>query len=155
VNECERIADQLRRSMDGDAWHGPALRELLKDVPPATAARKPARSAHSIWEILLHVTAWTDAVRRRLLGDPSRLTPEEDWPAVGNPTAAAWIAARDRLEQAHRRLLEEIANVPLDRLDQPIVPGASSVYVTLHGLVQHHLYHAGQIALLKKIVGVR
>jgi hypothetical protein len=40
-----------------------------------------------------------------------------------------------------------------DRLDEPIIAGMSSIYVTLHGVVQHHLYHAGQIAMLKKAGG--
>jgi uncharacterized damage-inducible protein DinB len=155
MNEPERIADHMQRAMDGNAWHGPALREVLQGVTPETAAARPIAGAHSIWELLLHVTAWTRAIRRRLNGDPARLPPEEDWPPVPQPSATAWKAALDQLEQAHQELLSELARLPADRLDQPIIPDMPSVYVSLHGLVQHHLYHAGQIALLKKAVSAQ
>jgi uncharacterized damage-inducible protein DinB len=155
MSECARIADQLRRALDGAAWHGPALRELLKGVSAATAAARPIPDVHSIWEIVLHISAWTEAVRRRLLGERAELSPEEDWPAVGEASAAAWGTAQERLGQAQERLLEELGRVPAERLDAPIVQGMPSVYVTLHGLVQHHLYHAGQIAVLKKAAGLR
>jgi uncharacterized damage-inducible protein DinB len=155
MSEWARIADQLRRALDGGAWHGPALRELLKGVSAATAAARPVPGVHSIWEIVLHMTAWTEAVRRRLLGERAELPPEEDWPAVGEAGEAAWGRAQERLGQAQERLLEELGRQPAERLDEPIVPGLASVYVTLHGLVQHHLYHAGQIAVLKKAAGPR
>jgi uncharacterized damage-inducible protein DinB len=150
MSEGEQIADQLRRAMEGEAWHGPALRELLNGVSAPMAIAKPVPGVHSIWEILLHVTAWTEAVRRRLQGERAQLTPEEDWPAIGDTGAAAWSTTLNRLAQAHQRLLHELGQLPPDRLEEPIVQGMSSVYVTLHGLVQHHLYHAGQIAVLKK-----
>jgi uncharacterized damage-inducible protein DinB len=153
MNECQRLADQLRRAMEGDAWHGPALRELLQGVSPELAAGRPIPGLHSIWEIVLHIAAWTEAVRRRLHGDPARLTPEEDWPALAAPTELAWQAALDRLAQAQRALVDELAGLSPDRLDEPIAAGMSSIYVTLHGVVQHHLYHAGQIAMMKKASG--
>ena len=150
VSETQRIADQLRRTMDGDAWHGPAVREVLKGVAAAQAAARPVPGGHSIWETVLHIAAWTNAVRRRLLGDPAKLPPEEDWPAVPAPTEQAWTAALEHLAQAQQALLDEVAKVSPQQLDQPIIQGMSSIYVTLHGLAQHHAYHAGQIALLKK-----
>jgi uncharacterized damage-inducible protein DinB len=155
VSEPERIVDQLRRAMDGQAWHGPALRELLQGVSPDMAAAKPIPGAHSIWEILLHITAWTEVVRRRLQGDRAQLSSEENWPTIEETSEAAWNTALDRLEQAHQHLLHDLEQLSPTRLDEPIGQGRSSVYVTLHGLVQHHLYHAGQIALLKRAASPR
>lgn len=150
MSEPERIVDQLRRAMDGPAWHGPALQELLKGVSPEMAAATPIPGAHSIWELLLHITAWTEAVRRRLQGDRARLSPAEDWPTIEETSEAAWNTALDRLEQAHQHLLRDVEQLSPTRLDESIGQDGLSVYVTLHGLVQHHLYHAGQIALLKR-----
>jgi uncharacterized damage-inducible protein DinB len=153
MTECERIADQLRRAMDGGAWHGPAVRELLKEMPASTAAAKPIPGGHSIWEIVLHVAAWTSAVRRRLHGEQADLPPEEDWPAIHETGPEAWAAALGKLEDEHRRLLHDLEQLDVGRLDEPIVPGKSSVYMHLQGLAQHHTYHAGQIALLRKAAG--
>ena len=62
----------------------------------------------------------------------------------------AWEKAKAALDRGHRALVEAVVRVPESRLDEPILEGMSSVYVTLHGVIQHDLYHAGQIAILKK-----
>jgi uncharacterized damage-inducible protein DinB len=121
------------------------------DVQAATA--RPTPNAHTIWEILLHLSASAERVLSRLRGEGRTLSPEQDWPAP--PPASdldAWEADIRRLAKVHRELIEELSTLEDSRLDAPIVPGFSSVYVTLHGLVQHNLYHGGQIALLKKAV---
>jgi uncharacterized damage-inducible protein DinB len=151
VNELQRIQDQIARSLDGEAWHGPALMEVLSGVDARTAMARPIPNAHTIWEILLHVSASAELVLARLRGEARTLSPEEDWPAP--PAVAgqdAWEADVRRLAEAHRELIEALSALDASRLDVPIVPGFSSVYVTLHGLVQHNVYHAGQSALIVK-----
>ena len=152
MTESARIREQLRRSLEGEAWHGPAVYEVLKGVSAKAAAARPIAQAHSIWEIVLHVTVWVEQIRARLLGDAAReLPPERDWPPQPKkPTAAAWAELQDRLRKAHAALDKDIAKLDDARMDEPILEGFSSVYVTLHGLVQHNLYHAGQVAVLKK-----
>lgn len=151
MSEMARIRDQLRRSLEGEAWHGPALLEVLAGVDASIAATRPLPAAHSIWEIVLHVTATADLVLARLDGEPRTLSPEEDWP-VPPPAAGeeAWQAAVERLRRVHAALLDALSRRPDDDLDAPVVPGFSSLYHTLHGLVQHNLYHAGQMVLLAK-----
>jgi uncharacterized damage-inducible protein DinB len=153
VKESERICDQLNRSLDGQAWHGPALFELLKDVTAERAASRPVPHAHTIWEILLHVTVWVEQIRARLRGDDNRkdIPPHEDWPPQPDyPDDTAWKSLWSRLKVAQEALAADLAGLEDTRLDQPVLDGFSSTYATLHGLVQHNLYHAGQIALLKK-----
>ena len=154
MTEVARILDQSRRTFDGEAWHGPSVAATLKDVTASQAAARPFASAHSIWELVLHIGAWEQACKRRLLGDPAQLSDEEDWPAVTDTSEAAWRQTKKELTDNHQELLEAIAAVDESRLDQRINsdPGAegSSVYVTLHGVIQHNLYHLGQIAILKR-----
>ena len=147
-SEIDHILDQLQRSFTANAWHGPAVLEVLAGVDADAARRRPIRGAHSTLEIVFHMTAWKDIVRRRLEGDKFDITPEMDWPQPGEG-AAAWEGARASLDRAHARLLEVIARFDPARLDQPPA-GGSSAYVLMHGIIQHDLYHAGQIALLRK-----
>jgi uncharacterized damage-inducible protein DinB len=151
MSEIQRIEDQLRRAFEGDAWHGPAVRELLGDVTATKAAARPLSEAHNIWEIVLHIATWEAVVRRRLQGEAvADLPPEQDWPPVQETTEAAWHKAMDDLYRGHRALREAIARSGERRLAE-IVPGKEhSVYHMLHGVIQHDLYHAGQIAVLKK-----
>jgi uncharacterized damage-inducible protein DinB len=150
MSEVARIEDQLKRAFEGQAWHGPALQELLSGVTAERAAAKPLASAHSIWEIVLHIAAWEAAVRRRLAGERAELPAEEDWPPVNDTGEAAWKSALESLEKGHKQLRQTISSLPDSRLEEPIIEGMTSVYNTLHGVIQHDLYHAGQIALLKK-----
>jgi uncharacterized damage-inducible protein DinB len=150
MNEVERIHDQLARAFAGGAWHGPALRELLADVTSGVAARRVLPRAHTIWEIVLHIAAWERAALGRLEGKPMKLSPDEDWPPVRQTSEQAWGATLEMLEEGHRRLAGAVAALGEADLDR-IVPGKEySVYFLLHGIVQHDLYHAGQIALLQK-----
>lgn len=153
MNELERIGDQLRRSFEGGAWHGPSVMEVLKNVTAQDAAARPIPGAHSIWELTLHIAAWERAGLRRLGGDRAELPDEEDWAPVSETTEDMWQRVKTKLIEVHQELLRAIASVDQSRLDQEIVSGMSSVYITLHGVVQHNIYHAGQIALLKRALG--
>jgi uncharacterized damage-inducible protein DinB len=124
--------------------------ELLADVTAAEAAARPLARAHSIWELALHIAAWENAARRRLTGDRAELPTAEDWPALLETGEAAWQEALQFLKTNHQELRAEIARLTDAELRKPILEGMSSIYGTLHGVIQHDLYHAGQIALLKK-----
>ena len=154
TSEVERIREQFRRAFDGDAWHGPSLLKILEGVTAQQAAAHPIPGAHSIWELSLHIAAWERACKRRLAGDPAQLTDAEDWEPITDTSEAAWENTKQKLIDNHRELLDAIAKVDESRLSELIIKNPdvsySSVYVTLHGVVQHDLYHAGQIAMLKK-----
>lgn len=156
MTEVERIRNQFQRAFDGEAWHGPSVLSLLDGVTAEQAAAHPVPGAHSIWELTLHIAAWEDACRRRLEGDPAQLADEENFPPVTDTSQGAWDNAKTKLIDVHRRLLDAIAATDDSRLDEPIIDSAettfSTAYVTLHGGVQHSLYHAGQIAILKKAI---
>ncbi len=150
MGESGRIGDQLKRALEGPAWHGPALLDVLDGVGAAQACRRPIANAHTIWEIVLHIPVWDDAVRRRALGEKVEVTPAQDWPAVADTSEAAWRRAVEGLKVSHRALRAVVGAFDETRLGQPLVPGGNSGYVQFHGAVQHDLYHAGQIAVLRK-----
>lgn len=150
MTEIERIVDQLNRAIEGEAWHGPAVMEILKGISAPEAAVRRFESAHSIWELALHIEAWLRACRRRLEGDRAQLADAEDWPPLTNSDERAWEQTRRSIKEAAGDLASAISCLDDSQLDQPIIEGMSSVYVTLHGVIQHSLYHAGQIAILKK-----
>jgi uncharacterized damage-inducible protein DinB len=155
MSEAVRIADQLRRAFDGEAWHGDSLFEILNGVTAAQAAARPIAGAHTIWELVLHIAAWDGAVlRRRIGGVAVTLSDAENFPAVTDASEAAWRESLAQVRRVHENLVKTVADLPDSRLyDQ--VPGKEGAHYTfsymLHGVVQHELYHAGQIALLKKL----
>lgn len=150
MSETQRIVDQLDRAMNGEAWHGPHLEELLKDVSAAQAAAYPVHGAHSIWELVNHIAAWNLILASRASGIAVNVTTEQDWPPVTDTSAASWKKALETLRSARAELSGNVEKMTDAQLDN-IAPGKDhTLYVMLHGGVQHDLYHAGQIAVLKK-----
>jgi uncharacterized damage-inducible protein DinB len=150
-SESALIADQLRRAFEGDAWHGPALLEQLEDVDARTAAAKLLPEIHSIWELVLHVAAWDAAGCRRLGGETVQLTGTANFPVVPKPTDAAWRKAVAEAKRTHDLLVKTVAALPDSRLRERVPGKRYDFYFMLHGIAQHELYHAGQIAILKKV----
>jgi len=153
LSEAALIADQLRRAFYGPAWHGPALLELLEDVDAATAVAKPIPNVHSIWELLLHIEVWDRSALVRLEGKKFQPTGPDNFPPAPKPSGAAWRKAVAQAKRTHDTLTKTVAALFDARL-RDRVPGKRYNFAhTLHGIAQHELYHAGQIALLKKALG--
>jgi uncharacterized damage-inducible protein DinB len=151
-SEASRIADQLRRAFEGDAWHGPALLELLEDEDAATAAAKPIHDVHSIWELVLHIAAWDGAAITRLGGKVTQLKGEQNFPRVPKAaTEAVWREAVAAAKRTHDLLVKTVASLSDERLRERCPGKKYDFYHLLHGVAQHELYHAGQIAILKKV----
>ena len=152
VKESERITEQLKRAFEGGAWHGPSVREALEGVTAAEAAARPIPNAHSIWELVLHIDIWAKAALESVAGVPlpKLYGTEKDWPPVADSSAGAWQAATDRMFRTATELAQAIEEFADERLTD-IVPGRQyDFYYLFHGIVQHSLYHGGQIAIVKK-----
>ena len=157
MQEAERLRRELEATMNGDPWYGSAVARILDGIDASAAAAHPIKGAHSIWELVLHMTAWVNEVRRRLKGGKHGDPIEGDWPAVGATTQDAWKKALSALRRAHTDLAQTLASTDeaalarqvggnqLDATGKPV-----TLYQTAIGILQHDTYHAGQITLLKK-----
>jgi uncharacterized damage-inducible protein DinB len=156
MSECLRLADQIRRAFEGEAWHGDSLLEILAGVSARTATAHPIPNAHSIWELVLHIAAWDEICIRRAGGATADPTDEQNFPPVKDASEAAWQQTVATAKKTHDDLVRTVAAFPESRLGEQ-VPGKTehyhNFYYLFSGIVQHELYHAGQIALLKKAAG--
>ena len=151
MSRATRLAKQIERTVTGPMWHGPALTDVLDGVTHEPAAARPIPSAHSIWELVLHIAAWAEIANARVhgqsLGDP---TADEDWPTVSANGAEAWRLATDRMRESYRQLAAAARELGDDQLDARVAGLEYSVDFLLRGVVEHGTYHGGQIALLRK-----
>jgi uncharacterized damage-inducible protein DinB len=141
----EITTDHLRRVFFGSSAHGPSLHELIDDLTDAQAHAKPIDGAHSIAELLAHLTSWIDAIARRFEGEIFKTADVDNFPDVKMLTIDA---LRARFVSAHDRLLADAAR--MEDFLQPVAGRDYNVLQALNFVVDHSLYHAGQIALLKK-----
>jgi hypothetical protein len=151
--ENRRVAGQIGRSMTGVCWHGPSVVETLAGVTAEKAAAHAGPEVHSIWELVKHINGWQQVALRTLAGDQYvSLADDEDWPPVTVTSEDDWLRDLESLRNVNLQLVEAVRAFPEDRLEE-LVPGReSNFYFLLHGIVQHNIYHAGQIAMLKKLV---
>jgi hypothetical protein len=150
--ECLRIADQLHRAFEGDPWHGPPLQELLSGLTESQASKHVLATAHSIWELVNHVEMWERAALDAVNGTPMPKSPppEVDWPPASPGNNDAWRSAVNQLFATNTKLCNAIRNFQDSQL-KTTVPGRSyDFYYLFHGIVQHGLYHGGQMAILRK-----
>jgi uncharacterized damage-inducible protein DinB len=150
MTQIELMVDELERAFDGEAWHGPALMEVLEGIDSRTAAARPIANAHSIWELVLHLAAWENVVTRRLHGEKLSLSDAENFGHISATTDAAWRDAVNHLRRLHGELIKAVSSLNESQLSA-LVPGKNyDVRFMLSGAVQHAAYHAGQIAILKR-----
>jgi len=150
MSELEFITDQLKRAFDGEAWHGPALIELVDGVDARTAAARPIASGHNIWELVLHIAGWERVVTERLQGRTATMSDDENFGHIGRETEPAWRAAVETLGSNHAELIRVVQGLRDARLNDRVPGRDHDVRFMLTGAVQHAAYHGGQIALLKR-----
>ena len=156
--ELERLAGELRRIYEGEAWHGPSVSEALAGVSAGQAARRSLPGAHSIFELTHHLAAWTGEVTRRLRGGSPSEPEDGDFPERDAAVdEAKWESTKSRLAARNAELVSAIRAFDAARLDVVVggtdggyAPPGATYRAMLHGLVSHDAYHAGQIVLLRK-----
>ena|SRR5438128_778803 len=151
MSQIDFIVEQLKLVFDGEAWHGPALMEILDGIDAKTASARPMPTAHTIWELTLHVAAWERVVLRRLQGEMLTLSDEENFGHVGETSEANWQSAIRRLQQTHTELIRSVTALSEKRLSDQVPGKPYNLLFMLHGAVQHAAYHGGQIALLRRL----
>ncbi len=110
----------------------------------------PLAECHTIWEIVMHMTFWEDVATRRLRGERAGLDEALNFPAMPSITEADWQKTLRRFRASNEEFGKALSNLNSANLDGMSAAGKRSFYDEAHGLIQHNVYHAGQIALLKK-----
>lgn len=145
MRRTEFLADQLDRAFNGDPWHGPSLRKIIEGVTEAEAKQHPLPKRHSIFELVVHITTWIDVVARRASGEAVDTASVKE----GCDPATPWSHVVQELEGAEKRLREAVSKLSDDDLSRPVPGARRKLESEILGALQHSVYHAGQIALLK------
>jgi len=149
VSEIVRIAHLLEQTFEGKPYYGPSVLAALENVTADVAARRPRWSAHSIWDLVAHLTAELDYARAVIEGTAgSWVEGETTWPAIIDTSEAAWQEAIKDLKRANRTLVRAVKQLDDTILDKKPIRVRGPFYLMLHGTMQHNIYHAGQISLL-------
>jgi hypothetical protein len=150
MTETERILDTYDRVMHGNAWHGDPMWQILDSTSAESAAHRPVADVHTIWEIVLHMIFWEGVAARRLAGERAGLDEALNFPAAPAPSKPNWQKTLEQFRASNQEFRDALAKLDAACVDEFSAAGKRSFYDEAHGLIQHNVYHAGQIALLKK-----
>jgi len=152
----DRLADLFRNAHDGTTWHGQSVTKILQNTTAKEAAAHPVPNSHSIWDYVLHIVNWRVYATRNLKDNTPylvELNTDLDWTPITDFSEEAWTAALETFHQSAVELEGAIRDLNEDQLFEKIIPESKhSRYITLHGVIQHDIYHSGQILLLKKML---
>ena len=157
MTTSEKLQQELEKVLSGRPWYGTGIYATIAKISFEAAYEKPPGSVHKIAEIVLHMVAWTEEVMDRMNGMTAGVPTSGDWPETGKPDEQKWQNYVDDLKLVNVNLIGIIQNFPEEqwgdliddqRGDRPVV----TYEALINGLIQHHIYHAGQIALLNRII---
>jgi hypothetical protein len=146
--EISRIITMLHKTYDGAAWHGASVMEVLNKLTVKQAFHESVH-IHRICELVQHMITWRIFACKRLEGEHHyEVTQKEDWKNFADADASTWESVKDELAQSQQRLTIALEHINDDLLAELVEGKAYDYYTMLHGVIQHDLYHLGEIALL-------
>jgi uncharacterized damage-inducible protein DinB len=159
MTTSEKLQRELEKVLSGDPWYGTPVYKILSGVTFETAYEKPPGSVNNIARIVLHMISWTEEVMDRLNGMTAGVPTSGDWPPTGSPDEQKWQNYVNDLKLVNVNLIGLIQHFPQEKWNEPMNDernrelGSGVTYEELvNGLIQHHIYHSGQVALLTRII---
>ncbi|HSY11288.1 MAG TPA: DinB family protein [Verrucomicrobiae bacterium] len=150
MSEVDRILKHYDDVLSGDPWHGEPVWTVLSNISFTTAAARPVGSAHSIWEIVAHMIFWEGVVIKRLAGERAGLVEELNFAVPTNLTQENWEKTLEQFRASNQLFRQALKRLAPGQLDQLTAARKRTFYEEAHGLIEHHVYHLGQISLLKR-----
>jgi uncharacterized damage-inducible protein DinB len=150
MSDIQRILNHYDGVLSGAAWHGDPVWQVLESISAQEAAARPVPQAHTIWELVMHMIFWEDVVSQRLAGLRAGLVEELNFPPMPEATEENWRKALDQFRASNQNFRAALAKVDPGKLNQLTAAGKRTFYGEAHGIIEHHVYHLGQIVLLKK-----
>lgn len=159
MNKSAKLQTQLETILYGQAWYGTPIYTILETVSFEAAYEKPERASHSIAEIVMHLLAWTEEAISRMQAKPAGQPYRGDWPDTGRPDEQKWLQLIAGFKLANVELTQLISAFADESWTEQVndsrnnYTGYAATYEALiNGIIQHHVYHAGQISLLNKMI---
>jgi uncharacterized damage-inducible protein DinB len=153
-NEIAYLTKNLQSAYSGNPWFGRNIKEILSEIDSTTALQKP-NGQHSILELLYHMINWREFTISRLKPDIKKTSTyfnSHNWGKHDHTDALLWDKGLLLLESTQLRLLDLLKNLKEENLSEKVAERKYNFQYLLHGVIQHDIYHLGQIAYVKKLL---
>jgi uncharacterized damage-inducible protein DinB len=152
--EIDYIISTLHSVLDGEPWYGRSVMNLLQEIDAAVVYKKPNENSHSLIELLYHMNTWAEFTLKRLEKveekDVARFE-KLDWREI-DPNEHTWEKGLAQFKVTHDLIIELLGTKDDEFLSVEVDYRDYNFRFLLHGIIQHDIYHIGQIAYLKKFL---
>ncbi|MEO8770303.1 MAG: DinB family protein [Ferruginibacter sp.] len=152
MKETQRIIKLLEDAYNGSPWIDVSLIPVLKKITAEQAAKKFSPQWNSIWEIVNHIISWRANVLRRIKGEVIQSPSHNYFVPVKNTSSNAWVNTLKKLEASQQQWIRFLKKFKEKDFEKIYPDNDLSYYEHIHGIIQHDIYHLGQIVLLSKAV---
>ena len=153
--ETQSVIRRIENVNSGEPWFGRAIYTLLEEVDAKKASIRPNGTEHSMLEILWHMNTWATFTLKRLEKDEEQdmaSFEKLDWRAL-DPKIHTWKKGLAALKTTHKMIISRLKKEKDDAFLKETVDYRQYNYrFLLNGLIEHNIYHAGQIAYLNKLL---
>ena len=155
-NKIILLRKKIEEVYSGDPWYGEPFKSILNGIDPGIALKKEKKGTHNIAEILAHIIGWREFLLTRLTGNDFKIEQEEtfNWKRIDNNEKTAWKSLLIALEETQNKILNILEKSDDNLLDMPVHEKNYKMEYLIEGIIQHDIYHFGQISLLKKLTSV-
>lgn len=139
---------------DGAFWASGNYKDTFKNLSPIQATTKPLPKLHSIAELVWHIAAWRKVMIEHLKGNTSYdivLNTEADWKIIPEGDVEAWEEALADLQETQAIILKLLSESEESTLNEVYKKKYTRTFL-INGIIQHDIYHLGQIRMLKGLV---
>lgn len=154
TSATQSIIKRLETVNNGEPWFGRSIYSLLEEVNSSKVYTKPNNSEHSLIELLYHMITWADFTLKRIEKDKiNDLVAAEklDWRTI-NPKVHTWKKGLTEFKAIHKKIIALLGKKDDDFLNEMVDYRKYNFHFLVNGLIEHNIYHAGQIAYLNKLM---
>ncbi|HLG39194.1 MAG TPA: DinB family protein [Chitinophagaceae bacterium] len=151
--ELSSIIRNLQNVNSGQPWYGRPVYEMLEEIDPAIVYKRPNKQ-HSLIELLYHMITWAEFTLRRIEGDKEKdmaAFEKLDWREI-DPKKHTWQKGIAEFKTIHEKIIALLGKKDDAFLKEDVDYRKYNFRFLLNGLIQHNIYHTGQIAYVKKLL---
>jgi len=155
MNEkVQSIIKNFEITLTGQPWFGRAVYTILEEIDAKKAGIKPNGTEHSMLELLWHMNTWAGFTLKRLELDKEQdmaAFEKIDWRKI-YPKVHTWKKGLAEFKSIHKKIAALLKKKD-DAFLKEIVDYRNYNYrFLINGLIEHNIYHLGQIAYIHKML---
>lgn len=152
--EVQSIIHRMENVSNGQPWFGRSVYSILNEVKSRKAGIKPNGTEHSMLELLWHMNTWAGFTLKRLEKYKEKdlaAFEQLDWRNL-DPKRHTWKKGLAEFKKIQKKIISMLKKKNDTFLEEIVDHRRYNFRFLLNGIIEHNIYHLGQIAYLQKML---